>query len=396
MVFKTINERQKRKPLDSWIKTYLGIFLFAAVFVAGCGNEHSEQTGNAAQDVVLGAVLPLTGEVASWGEDSSDGIQLAIEQANEMQDAYHFSVVFEDSKGSPADAVAGIRKLIAVDKVVGIIGDNVSGPTVAMVPFADRAQIPLISPSASSPKLSGMSRYFFRVYPSDTAEGSVMGETAANRLSLERVAILYVNNDFGTGLRDIFSSRFGELDGTISRAMGYNQDETDFRPYLTRLLDDEPQGIYLAGYYKDGGAILKQARELGIKAVFMGSTTHEDPELLKIAKDAAEGFIYPFSTGYDENNTAAAVTGFRSAFEKMYSKNPGLVAALGYDCARLLIEAVESIGLDSEKIRDYLAGVKEYQGASGEISFDLNGDVHKPVILKTVNNGRFVPWQPGK
>jgi branched-chain amino acid transport system substrate-binding protein len=336
----------------------------------------------------------LTGEVASYGEDCSRGINTALDIANQASSKYRFEVLFEDSKGNGADASAAANKLIGVNKVLAIIGDTISGPTMAMVPFADAGKVTLLSPSASTPKLSGISRYFFRIYPSDTAEGSFMAQTA-HQFGLKRVGIMYINNDFGVGLRNVFSSTFGSLGGRITEAIGYNDDETNFRPYLARIKGSAPDGIYLAGYYNDGGSILRQARELGIAARFLGSTTHEDPRLITAAKDAANGFVYPMSTGYDKDSTAAPVTGFQKAYRAKYGKAPGFVAALGYDCFNLLAAAVEARGPDRDAIRSFLAGTKGYQGVSGEITFEANGDVHKPVFLKTVRDGKFVRWEPG-
>jgi branched-chain amino acid transport system substrate-binding protein len=356
----------------------------------GAGSCQREQVGSSKTVVTIGAVLPLTGDVASYGKDSSDGINLGIERANQRSAKYTYRVVYQDSKGQGAEAVAAAQKLLSVDKAVAIIGDNVSGPTVAMVPFTDAARTPVISPSASTPKLSGMSKYFFRVYPSDTAEGSFMADVAANRLGVHQVAILYINNDFGVGLRDVFGRDFTAKGGKIVSVQGYNEDQTDFRPYLARVKQDRPDAVYLAGYYKDGGAILKQAKEMGVDAKFLGSTTHEDPQLIQIAKGAADGLFYPYSTGYDASSTAVAVRTFKTAFHEKYKRAPGLVAALGYDCARLIIDAVEYGGPSRQGIRDFLARTSNYDGATGRMAFDANGDVHKPVLLKTVRNGQFV------
>lgn len=340
--------------------------------------------------VTFGAVLPLTGDVSNWGNDSSEGIRLAIEAANRASPTYEYRVIFEDSKGSGAEAVAAARKLITVDKVAAIIGDNISGPTVAMVPIVNDARIPLISPSASTPKLTGMSPYFFRVYPSDTTEGSYMAEIATTRLHAKSVGILFINNDFGVGLRDVFSNTFKSKGGIISAALPYNSDETNFRPYIAQLRSLHPDAVYLAGYYQDGGSIMKQAREMGLSVPILGSTTHEDPRLLTIAGDAAEGFLYPFSTGYDAKSNSQAVVRFNDSFTSKYHKSPGLVAALGYDCALLLVTSVEKENPSPQNIRSFLAKTHGFDGASGVMDFDANGDVHKPVRLKTVRSGKFV------
>jgi branched-chain amino acid transport system substrate-binding protein len=340
--------------------------------------------------VNFGAVLCLTGDVSSWGDDSSKGIALALDMANRSSNKYEFQVAFEDSKGNSAQAVAALKKVVSINGVVAVIGDNISGPTIAMIPTLNAAKTTMISPSASSPKLSGMSRYFFRVYPSDSAEGAFMAGTAVSRLHLRRVAILFINNDFGAGLRDVFTTTFTHEGGVIPLTMGYNENETDFRPFLTRVKAVHPDGVYLAGYYQDGGSIMKQARELGLSVQFLGSTTDEDPRLLQIAGNSAEGFLYPFSTGYDATSSDPAVVKFKQAYTAKFGKDPGLVTALAYDCTNLLIAAVETSGPDREAIRNYLANVKDYDGATGQMSFDANGDVHKVVRLKTVRNGQFV------
>ncbi|MEM1330040.1 MAG: ABC transporter substrate-binding protein [Planctomycetota bacterium] len=343
-------------------------------------------------EVVFGAVLPLTGEVANWGQDSAKGIELAIKQANAESTMYRFSVTFEDSKGQASEAVAATRKLVTIDKAVAIIGDNVSGPTVAIVPVADGFGVPVISPSASSPKLTGMSRYFFRVFPSNSAEGSFMADFAAEKLGAESVAILYINNDFGVGLQEVFEASFKEIGGSVGNVFGYNEDETDFRPFLTRVLSARPDAVYVAGYYKDGGAILRQAEELGLDVPFLGSTTFEDPQLLSIAGRAAEGLIYPVSTGYDATSTDANVADFQEAFRDQFSQDPGLVAALAYDCAVILTNAVEGSGPTASEIRDQMAATTSFIGATGEMTFDEHGDVHKPIYLRTVRDGAFVAW----
>lgn len=354
----------------------------------GCSGESNKSA--VPKQVTFGAILPLTGDVANWGEESRQGIDLALEEANRQSTKYRFQVVFEDSKGSGSQAVAAARKLTGVDHVLAIIGDNISGPTLALVPIADAAKVPVLSPSASSPKLSGISPFFFRVYPSDAAEGAFIGNVAAENMKLKRIAVLFINNDFGKGLRDVFTGVFTSHGGTVVESLGYNEDEADFRPYLIKAKRAKPDALYLAGYYKDGGTILRQAKELGIEAQMLGSTTHQDPQLIEIAGDAADGFVYPYSTGFDKDSTARAVTEFQKSFRSKHRKEPGLVTALGYDCAKLLTAAVEAGGADGTAVRTYLADLRDFQGATGTLSFDRNGDVHKLIRLKRVSNGRFI------
>lgn len=362
--------------------------LVCLLTVQGCGDGNSKGK----QEVTIGAMLPLTGDVANWGQDTMDGINLALEEANKTSEKYHFRVISEDSKGSEKDGALAARKLISVDKVPVIIGDNVSGPTMAAAPIADKNKVVLLSPSASTPKLSGVSEYFFRIYPSDTAEGSFMADAAYRKLSLRNVAVMYINNDFGVGLKDVFTKEFAAFGGKITASIAYDRDQTDFRSHLTRVKETSPDGLYLAGYYSDGGLILKQAKQLALGCRMLGSTTHEDPKLLTSAGDAANGLVYPYSTGFDAKSEDATAKEFLAKFKAKYGKDPGLVAALGYDCTRLIIRAVEEREPSANGIRQYFKDAKNFAGAAGDITFDENGDVHKPIVLKSVQNGQFVKF----
>jgi branched-chain amino acid transport system substrate-binding protein len=375
----------------NWAIAFGALCLTVLIAGQGCDRDGLPKT-DSKQKVKIGAVLPLTGEVANYGQDTKAGVDLAVDIANHESKKYEFEIIYEDSKGLAKEGVLATQKLVNTNKVSAIIGDNVSAPTMAIVPVTDKSRVVLLSPSASSPKLSGISKYFFRVYPSDTAEGSLMAETAYNKLHLRSVGVLYVNNDFGVGLRDVFSKEFAALGGNIAVAEGYSQEQTDFRTILTTAKDMNPDGLYLAGYYKDGGLILKQARELGFTTSMLGATTHEDPQLIAIAGNAAEGLVYPYSTGYDAQSQRDVVKGFIGQFQNRYKRDPGLIAALGYDCTNLLVRAVEDRGASAEAIRAYLADVNDFPGAAGNISFDRNGDVHKPILLKVVRNGAFASY----
>jgi len=358
--------------------------------ISGCTSRGQWGDPNKIQ-VTFGAVLPLTGAISDYGRETSSGIDLAIEQANMRSSRYQYRVLYEDSKGTSAEAIGSLRKLIQVNGVAAVVGENISGPTVAMVPVADAAKVTIISPSAASPILSGMSKYFFRIYPSDAAEGAYLGNAVYSTFGVRTAAVLFLNNESCAALKDAFVETFTAGGGSIVQTLSYNDSETDFRPFLTNINRSNPEAIYLAGYYQDGGAILRQARELGIRARFFGSTTHENPQLLNIAGEAAEGFIYPFSVGYDENLPESIA--FRRDYIEKNGQDPGAAAVLGYDCIQLLVKAVEAGGPDRAAIRDQLAKIEGFKGATGEITFQPTGDVEKPVSLRIVKGGEFVIWE---
>ena len=216
----------------------------------------------------IGVILPLSGDGAAYGKKERDGIALAVEETNAALAATgrKIEAIYEDSKGLPAPAASAIQKLINIDKVPVVIGDAFSSPTLAMVPIADRNKVVIVSPSASSPKLSGASRYFFRVWPSDMAEASIMAEVAIKKLGFNSFAVLYGNNEYGLGLKDVFSAKVKEMGKKVLAVEAYNEGDMDFRAQLAKIKDVAPEAIYLGGYYKEFAKILKQAKELGIDA----------------------------------------------------------------------------------------------------------------------------------
>lgn len=340
--------------------------------------------------VKIGAILPLSGDVASYGKDTKDGIDLAIELANKSQSIYKFEVAYSDSKGEPKTAVTVLEKMLATENPDVFIGENISSSTASMIPIIDKNKKILISPSASAPNLSGLSKYFFRVFPSDTEEGSFVAEAISKSKPNAKVCIVYVNNDYGVGLKDVFEQNAKTLGLNVLQSFGYDKTATDFKAILTKVKSLNPDVIYLPSYYQDGGAIVKQARKLGIKADLYGGTTHEDPKFLEVAGKAAEGFTYPVATGFDATSENAIVKNYIANFKSKFNKDPGLVSALGYDCALLIIDGVLKNGNTTDDLKSYILNTKDIHGAAGTMNFDTNGDVHKPIILKIVKNGKFI------
>lgn len=368
----------------------IGLITLVALAIAyfiwkGIGNTEGQEK----EIVKIGAVLPLSGDVASYGTDSKDGIDLAINLANSSQNDFQFIVSYQDSKGDPKTAVTALQQIITTQNPIAVIGENISSSTGAMIPVADKNEVLLISPSASAPNLSGLSKYFFRVFPSDDAEGAFISETIEKQHPDGNVAIIYVNNDYGVGLKEVFEKVSKSNSLNIIASEGYTPDSRDFKAILAKLKGKSIDALYIPSYYEDGAALVKQIREQGINTDIYGCTTHEDQKFIDIAGEAAEGFQYPVSTGYDQNDKAQEVVSFVSEFEKVKGKKPGLVTALGYDCAKLIIDGVLQNGANTASIRDYLLNTKDIEGAAGTMNFDEDGNVHKEIILKKVIDGKF-------
>lgn len=340
----------------------------------------------------VGVSLPLTGDAAVYGQAIKDGIDLAATQ-DTIDGSTKISLIYEDDQGLPKQSISAIRRLIDVTQTPLIIGGAMSSTAEPIIPIIDQAEVVLLSPTATKPGLPAMSPYFFRLWPSDDYDGKVMAEAAYNDLGLRRVAVLYVNVAYGVGITEVFTREFEALGGSIVLSEGYRQGATDFRTLLTKIAAESPEAVYLPGYVAEIGNILRQARELKIKTRFLGVNSLYDPQLIKLAGEAAEGAVFTYPT-FDITNKDTAVQEFVSSFRARYHREPDAFAAQGYDAYRIVSHAFKSSKkFTGSTLRDALINVGLYSGPGGTFEFDKNGDVEKPLRLLTVHNGAFITME---
>lgn len=379
----------KRRLLLRSIFFSSGLLLVTAT---SCTQLQNQTSSNQSQQIKIGVLFPLTGDAASYGEKGKKAIELAIEEVNANEDK-KASAIFEDSRAEPKTGVSAAQKLIGVDKVPIIVGDIVSSVTLAIAPIAEKSQVVVLAPTSSAPAITNAGNYIYRIWPSDLVEGSKIAELAAQR-GFKNVAIVHLNNDYGLAIANIFQKTFEQKGGKVILKEGYLDKATDFRSVLSKVASLKPDAIYLAGYFADTARILKQARELGIKSQFLGTTAIEDDQFIKLAGNAAEGMIYPLATGFDPTIIKnPKVDNFVNAFEKKYKYKPGWVEAHSYDAFMMAYQAANSSNsqITGTSIKNYFDSIKDYEGVTGKIVFDKNGDVVKPVVFKTIRNGKFLP-----
>lgn len=362
-----------------------GSLLFCILLI-GCNNEQK-------QTLDFGVVVPLSGNSANYGESARRGIDLAVKEINAVGgvSGKKLRPIYEDDKAIARDGVNATQKLINVDKVPVIIGGIVSAVTLAAAPICESNKVVWLSPTSSAPAITQSGEYIFRNFPSDNLEGKVMADFIHKR-GLNKVAVLQVQNDYGEGIGGVFADQFKKLGGAIQALEKHKQDESDFRSVLSKVSQSSPDALYAIGYYTDVALITKQAREQGIKLPIFATTTIEDPQFIKLAGAAAEGVIYPLASGYDAASTATNVAQFKTNYTNEYKNPPGFVEAQAYDCVYLVKKAIElGGGITGPEIQRGMAQIKGFQGATGTVSFDENGDVVKEIVLKTVAGGKFVP-----
>jgi branched-chain amino acid transport system substrate-binding protein len=376
--------------MTSKTKSVIVVILAASLVGAVWSFLHFKKAGGT-NTLRVGVLIPMSGDSAVWGTSMRQGIDLARDQLNEERGQTRPAVdlSYEDDRGLPNVGVSALQKLMEVDRIRGLVGVANSSVALAVIPIIDERKTIFVSGGASSPKLSGSSKYFFRTWPSDLAEAVAMAKYVRGREGMSQVAILYINNEYGIGLRDPFMKEFQTLGGEIVREQAFPQESVDFRAQLTAVQRENPQGIYLVGNPREMGRCLKQASELGIKTQFFSTSAFVNSEVLNIAGSAANGVILT-DASFDPKSPYAETQKFIKDFQEKYHQQPGMLAVTGYDALRVVVYAFDRTDGTSDRIVEFIRNLRAFPGAGGPISFDAQGDVQRPVRISTVVNGQFV------
>jgi len=374
-----------RKP-NTIFSVALSIVLIGLFLISGCAKEEKV--------IKIGAVLPLTGDGAQYGDNARKGIDLALDEINSSGDlkGKTVKVIYEDDQLNPRLGTQAMNKLVSIDKVIAVIGAAASSTTLAIAPIAEQNKIVLLSPMSTSHEITNAGDYIFRNVTSDIYEGAAMAELAYNKFGYRKIALFTIDNAGNIGMTNAFRTKFTELGGEILTYEKGPQGGTDFRTQITKIKSTTPEAIYAIGFPLEVGNFIKQAGELGVKAQILSAQTAEDPQVVEIAGNAVNGLIFSTTT-LDPERASEATKDFILKFEGKYNEKPGSFADYSYDAMKILALAVKNVGTNPTKIKDYLYTIKEYPGASGVTSFDKNGDVVKPIFIKTYKDGKVAPYE---
>ena len=365
--------------------------LLAVIFImllGGCASvEIKSQPVDMSESLKIGFIGPLTGSQAPFGQSQLEAVKMLVEETDKGGgiDGRLVDLIPEDSKGAPADAVTAAHKLIDVDHVIAIIGDMQSGDTMAIAPIVEQAKIPLVTPIATSPAISNAGDFVFRTMPSTQTQVELLANIFASQ-GIKRVGVIYVDNEFGKRSYEAFKGLFG---GEIVLAEAHKQDESDFRSSLSKvqskiqssdIQSSDVQILVLMSYPKESGLLMRQLRELNLTIPVYGIETLGHIVTQKTAGLALEGAYY----AYPRTDTNSA---FKDQFVKRFSHDPEFGTDTAYDAASLILESIHECGIEPVEIKNCLYKVgKDYQGVSGNITFDQNGDVHRPAVLYQFRN----------
>ncbi|MFD0047906.1 ABC transporter substrate-binding protein [Actinomycetes bacterium NPDC127524] len=366
-------------------------FSLAAGVLSGCGAASTGGSGGG-DTIKIGGNLELSGGVASYGQSVNKGVKLAFEEINKKKiNGKKLKLVAVDNKSEAAEATNGSIKLVSQDKVAAVIGAATSTNTLAQVQIADTNKVPLITPTGTNPDITSkggkVNDYVFRTCFIDPFQGTVAANYAIDTLKVKTAAI-YIDSasDYSKGLAAAFKKAFTEKGGTIVGEEAYQAKDTDFRATLTRLKAKKPEFIFLPGYYEEVGLILKQARQAGIEVPFMGGDGWDSPKLTEIA--GADPLKNTFITNhYSAGDKDEKVQKFVASYHKKYNEDPDAFAALGYDTAYFLADAIKrSKDASPEKIKKALEETKDLSLVSGKLTLDKeHNPIKSAVILKYVD-----------
>lgn len=364
----------------SKVLTALVLGTVLAGLAAGCGGGEKK-----ADTIKVGANLEMTGGSASYGISSKNAIELAFKEINEKGgiNGKQLELVVADNKSEAAEATNAMQKLVSQDNVVAVIGPNLSSSVIAASAINNSAKVLDIAPMATNPyvtvdQASGKTKEFnYRTCFIDPFQGTVMAKFATAELGVGNAAILIDNSsDYAKGLAQFFKENFVKEGGAVTAEESYLQKDTDFKATLTKIKATNPDFLYVPGYYQEVGLIVKQARELGMNMPIAGGDGWDSAKMPEIAGAAALNNTY-FSSLYSPDDSSDINKNFVAAYEKAYGQKPDVFAALSYDSALLVAEAIKNAGsTEPAKISEAMAKINGFSGVSGSVTFD---DKHNPV-----------------
>jgi branched-chain amino acid transport system substrate-binding protein len=360
---------------------------------SGGGSSSPAPSGNG---IVIGEYSSFTGSEADFGNQTDLGIKLALDDRNKAGgvSGKQVSLETEDDTSDASKAETAVKRLIDEKHVVAVLGEVASSASLAGGKVCQEKQIPMISPSSTKPAVTvdngKLKDFVFRVCFTDPYQAAVVARFAKDGLHADKVAIFTNKSQaYSVGFSEEFKKAFTKYGGAVVSEQSYSPTDQDFRAQLTTIKQSNPQAILVPGYYSDAGSIAKQARDIGITVPLLGGDGWDSQDLLKIGGPAVNGCY--FSNHMAISDPSPKVQDFVKAYRAKYNKEPGALAALGYDAANVLFDAMgKAKSLGGADIRDAIAATKDFDGVTGKITIDENHNAKKSAVIIAVKDGKFV------
>lgn len=353
----------------------LSIILFFFIFLFSCENKENDI-------IKIGVILPLTGEVATYGQAVKSGLELALDSLNLSM----FTFVYEDSKANNRVAINALEKLFS-ENIDYFIGDATSTVTYQIAPRIEGKNKLLLVPIATGDKIRELGRNIFMLSPRNEKQTKRIASFIKERFNEQRIGCFFKQNDYGVNI----ANTFFELFENEVESQSYLEGQRDFRSSLITLKQKNISVIFLPGNYEETALILKQAKEIGYNAKFIGTDGAYSPLLISNAQGASEGFLL---TMMPVNSESSIYKDFEKKYIQKYNGNkPDIFACYGYESGLILMKAIMStnnFGVDSA--RTYLL-TNSFNSLTGEMRFDDQGEALRDYSIYEVKEGEFVLFE---
>jgi len=314
---------------------------------------------------------------------------MALEEINAAGgiNGKNIRLITYDDKGEAREAGSAVTRLITRDEVVAVLGEVASSLSLAGAPICQENGVPMITPSSTNPEVTKKGDKIFRVCFIDPFQGWVCAKFAREKIKAAKAAILYDQaSAYSVGLREEFEKAFTQMGGHITAAETYTAGDQDFSAQLTTIGSSQPDVVFIPGYYTDVGSIAIQARKLGITVPLLGGDGWDSSKLGQIGGKAIDGSFY--SNHYSHQDPSPRVQEFIKKYDEKFGETPDGLAALGYDAARILAEALKRAkSLSGDDIAAELASTKDFDGVTGKISIDPQRNAVKPAVMLEMLSG---------
>lgn len=372
------------------MKKFTLMLLGLSLLITACGGDKEAKTKES-ETIKIGATAPLTGPVAIYGVTATNGSKLAMEEINKNGGILGKQVEFVvlDSKGDATEAITAYNRLVD-EGIVAFIGDAPSKPTLAIAEVAAQDNMPMITPTATQFNITEAGANVFRVCFTDPYQGVILANLAKNKLGANTVAILVNNSsDYSDGVTEAFVKEADKLGLKVVAKEGYAEGDKDFRAQLTKIASANPDVLLIPDYYEQAALISTQAREVGVKSTLIGPDGWDG--VAKALDPSSYGAIENsyFTNHYSVEDKNEKVQNFLKAYKAKYNEEPSSFAALSYDAAYLMKDAIEKAGsTDKEAIIKALKGI-EFDGVTGHLKFDEKNNPVKAVTVLKIVNGKY-------
>lgn len=372
-------------------KGLLLVLLIATTLVAAACTPTTTTGTETSGMISIAVTAPLSGDYAQYGEAFRTATELKAAEINEAGgiNGQQVQLSFFDDQNDSREAANIAQRLVDDQSITAVIGPFSSTAALAGAPIYQRGELVQLSPTASHPDFTAQGSYMFRNINTQATEGPIVADLLVNTLQAKRVAIIYINNDWGLTTKDNVGSAVENLGGEVVAEESYMDGQArDFSATLTRLAGLNPDVIFIAGFYAETGAIAQQMIQLGIDIPLAGPSSLFNEALIDLAGDAVEGLVVTSNFFPDER--AEKIAAFVDAYRESYDSTPNQFAAVAYDSLGMLAQAIKDANsTNRQAVRDTLAQIENYPGVTGLTSFDENRDVIKKMTVLEIRDGEF-------